>query len=122
MTFNYTSLAKTAAKTLKDFGKPLTLRDNPEAVYDPTQGTTSGPSPKDTIRNGVIFDFGAGQTEVRGNLIQVTDKRCLLEVGTKPTTEDQIIDPDGGVIYKIVSVGEIKPATIPVLYDLHLHG
>lgn len=114
---NYAALAKTAQKTLKDFGGKVTHRTYTTGTYDPATGL-SGASSVDTAPTGVLLDFGPGQTQERGTLIQGGDKRLLLEPSASVSPQDHFIV--NGTEYVIVSIGEVKPAAIRVLYDIHL--
>lgn len=121
MTFDYAPLAQTATKTLKEFGRQVTLRNKSLPTYDPAQGTTSTSPPSEGSRWAAIFDFAEGQTEERGNSVQSTDKRAIMDAGVKPSTEDELID--GADVYEILSVGEVRPGTgAAIIYKLHLRG
>lgn len=117
MSFDYAELATVAASLLADFGQNVILRNYSIGVYDPATGKSTTTT-TDSFRKGAPFDFGAGQTNGTGGLIQAGDKRLLLEPGTVPSLEDHIIF--GGLHYVIKGLGEINPAGTPVLYDLHL--
>ena len=88
-------------------------------TYDATTGINAT-SYADTTWKGAMLDFGSGKTEVSGGLVQVGDKRLLLESGAAPQLEDRIIV--GGVEYAIISVGSLAPSGVDVLFDLHLRG
>lgn len=121
MTFDYAEVAADALETLTEFGADVTLRTIPIPTnYSPATGTASS-TPVNYTRKAVIFDFGVGITNRNGVLIEEGNKRCLMQVGTKPTTRDLVILADG-TTYKIKAVGEINPAGTPVLYDLHLEN
>lgn len=120
MTFDYAEVAATSAEILEEFGAPVTIRNYTIGTYDPaTGGTTSTFS--DVVKNGVLLDFAAGRTLGPGGLIQAGDKRLLLEPGTVPALEDHVV-VQGGVEYVIKGIGEVNPAGVPVLYELHLRS
>jgi hypothetical protein len=119
--FNYARIAANAAILLQKFGAQITLRQTAAGVYDNATGTVTPPTPTDQPRFAALFDFGPGTTNVRGNLVQMTDKRVYMEPGIVPTLNDSLIAADG-VKYSIVSIGELKPATTAVLYDLHVRA
>lgn len=119
MSFDYAELAIIAASLLSEFGQSVTLRNFSVGGYDPLTGTAA-PTTSDVMRKAVPFDFGAGQTLGTGGLIQAGDKRLLLEVGVVPSLEDHILF--GGMEYVIKGVGEVNPAGVPVVYDLHLRN
>lgn len=114
---DYTSLAGSTLAALTDAGQDVTRRAYTTGAYDTASGTASLTT-TDTTRKGVILDFGAGKTLERGTLIQVGDKRLLLDAEGSVLPDDHFII--GGAEYTIVSIGEINPAGTPVLYDIHL--
>lgn len=114
----YDNLAATAARLLTRYGQSVTLRRAAAGTYDPaTSGVTSA-APTDLTRQGALLDFGVGVTNLRGNLVQATDRRLLLEAGEAPALADAFVI--GGKVFTIVSIGEISPAGTPVMYDLHV--
>lgn len=114
----YSELASTALEMLTEFGQDVTRRAVTSGTYDPATGSAQ-PVSTDTVRKGVILDFGTGQTLERGNLIQTNDKRLLLDAnGSAPQMQDRFLV--GGIEYSVISIGEINPAGTPVLFDLHL--
>jgi hypothetical protein len=117
--FNYARIAATSIRLLAKFGAPVTLRDKALGTYDPATGAVTAAAPADKVRNGALLDFGAGQVLAPGGgLIQAGDKRLLLEPGSVPGLEDNVIA--GGIEYVIKGIGEVNPAGTPVMYDLHL--
>ena len=119
MTFDYAKTATTALRLLTKFGRDVVRRNYSVGVYDPATGANAV-TYADTTWKGALLDFGAGKTLERGSLIQVGDKRLLLEAGATPQLEDHMIV--GTVEYAIISVGEVNPAGTSVLFDLHLRG
>lgn len=117
MSIDYASIAANALAALTDAGQDVTLRTYTAGTYDPATGTAT-PTTADTTRKGVIFDFGGGATLERGTLIQVGDKRLLLDAEASVSQQDHFVI--GGVDYSIVSIGEVNPAGTCVLYDIHL--
>ena len=118
-TFNYAKSAATALKLLTKFGRTVTRRNYTVGTYSPSTGANAV-TYADTTWKGALLDFGAGKTLERGSLIQVGDKRLLLEAGAAPQLEDHMIV--GSTEYAIISVGEVNPAGTSVLFDLHLRG
>jgi hypothetical protein len=118
---NYEQTAARASATLAKKGRDVILRQMAAAgTYDTDQGSVSAAAPTDSTLKGVLFDFASGQTTVRGTLIEAGDKELYLEAkaGVVPSQRDQILV--GADTYKVVSMGEINPAGVPVLYQLHL--
>lgn len=120
MAFDYTKSAATALRLITKFGQDVTLRNYTIGTYDPATGTNTV-STSDTTVKAAILDFMKGQTEQSGNLVQVGDKRCLMQAGTVPSLEDHVIVSFKD--YSILSIGEVNPAGTPCLYSIHLrHG
>lgn len=115
----YTRAAATALRMLTKFGRDVTLRSTTPGTYDPATGTTT-PTSSDTTRKGALFDFGSGQTLERGTLILANDKRLLMDATGPVDAHDRIVI--GALEYAIVSVGEINPAGVSVLFDMHLRA
>ena len=112
----YSGLQSTATRLLAQFGKPLTLRIQAGAVYDPdTQ--TNVPTYTDHAVSGVIGNYQGRVTE-SGTLVQTDDKKILVSVGTapEPTAGAQIID--GATVYVVQTVKALNPAGTPLLYEL----
>jgi len=114
----YTELASETLAILLEFGRDVTLRKNVAGVYDPATSGATASTPTDKVLRGAVFDFPAGRTTERADLIQKDDKRLILQAGTAPANEDQILI--GGVAYRIVSFEEVAPDGTPVVYDMHL--
>lgn len=118
MTFDYAAAAADALETLAEFGAPVTRRAVTTGAYDPATGAASVTT-ADTVRTGVFFDFKAGAQYERGQLIQVGDKRLLLDASATVALADRFVD-GAGVEWSIVSLGSIAPAGVAVLYDIHV--
>lgn len=112
---NYTASAATAARLLAKYGQAVTLRQVVQGAYDPATGTTSQ-TVTDVQRNGAVFDYGTGTVD--GTLIQQGDKQLYMEPGVVPSMQHRVIV--GGVEYGIVTIKEINPAGVPILYELQL--
>ena len=117
MSIDYTAIAASSLAALTGAGQDVTRRSFTSGAYDPATGTAS-PTTADSTRKGVILDFAGGKTLERGSLIQVGDKRLLLDAVAGVALNDQFII--NGVEYSVVSIGEVNPAGICVLYDLHI--
>ena len=117
---SYEQTAARASATLARKGQDVILRQIAEGTYDTDLGSVSAPAPTESTLKGVLFDFGSGLTTVRGTLIEAGDKELYLEAkaGIVPSQRDQVIV--GADTYKVLSVGEINPAGVAILYTLHL--
>ena len=112
----YNGLQSTATRLLAQFGKPLTLRIQAGATYDPAT-QTNAPTYSDHAVSGVIGNYKGRVTE-SGTLVQTDDKKILVSVGTapEPTAGAQIID--GATVYVVQTVKALNPAGTPLLYEL----
>lgn len=120
MAFDYAKSAATALRLLTKFGQDVTLRNYTIGTYSTSSGANSVTT-SDTTVKAAILEFASGQTEQGGTLIQVGDKKCLMQAGTVPALEDHVIV--GSKDYSILSIGEVNPAGTPVIYQIHLrHG
>jgi len=113
---DWAELQADVADTISGFGL-VTQRSYTVGAYDPATGEATT-STADSTRKGVVLDFAAGQSLVRGTLVQSGDKRLLLDAVAAVAMQDHFIV--SGVEYVVVSIGEINPAGTPLLYDLHV--
>ena len=117
MSFDYAEIAAEALELLTEFGQSITRTSYTVGTYDPATGANAVTTAI-TTRIGAIFDFGAGKTLERGSLIQIGDKRLLLDATAAISQQDHFTI--GGIEYVVVSIGEINPAGVAVMYDIHL--
>ncbi len=114
---SYATNAASATKLIAKKGQVICHTRNTEGTYDPaTSGVTSTSTTKS--RSGVVLDFNPGETNVRGTLIKTGDKRLLL--APLPDVSMQDTFTIQGVLYSVVSIGEVNPAGTRILYDLHI--
>ena len=117
--FDYADTAALATEALTEFGAPITRRANTVGAYSPSTGAATSTT-ADTTRVGALFDYGSGQTLVRGQLIQVSDKRLLVAPSADVLPTDLFVVD--GATYTVVSIGEVNPAGTRCLFDLHVRG
>jgi hypothetical protein len=98
MAFNYARIAANAALLLQKFGAQCTLRQTTAGTYDNATGTVAQTT-SDETRFAALFDFGPGTINVRGNLVQMKDKRAYMEPGIVPTLADLLIAADGVKVF-----------------------
>lgn len=118
MSFDYSELVSDAQSILAEFGGDVTRRAFTDGAYDDSTATVTQTS-ADTTRKGVFLPFAAGLTTVRGELVQAHDKQLLLDATAACAATDRYVDA-AGVVYSVVSLVEIKPASVAVLYDMHV--
>jgi len=114
---DYAKLAATAKNMLTNNGQSVTVRTYTVGSYDPDSGTSTN-TYTDSTRKGVLLDYGSGLTQVRGNLVETTDKKLLVDSDAAISQQDHVLI--NSVEYSIVSIGEINPAGTAVIYDLHI--
>lgn len=112
----YGDLQSTATELLKEFGKPLTLRIQTGAAYDPAT-QTNVPAYTDYAVSGLVLNY-KGVTNEAGTYVQTTDRRILVSVSTapEPTTGAQVVD--GSTVYVVQAVKSLSPAGTNLLFEL----
>lgn len=117
MSFDYGSIQALGTELLTEYGSSVTHHSNTPGAYD----VTTGASPVTVVNKamqGVLFDFGAGQTSVGGTLVQAGDKRLLVDSSATVFVSDEFTV--NSIRYRVIGRGEINPAGTVILYDLHL--
>lgn len=119
----YDRAVKSATRMLTKYGRAVVLRKFSDApVYDSNTGTTSD-GPIDSELMGAFFDYSEGQMLDSG-LVQGGDKKLYLQANgiVKPELQDQIVvtENDVEVLYSILSIKEVNPAGVSVLFELHI--
>lgn len=122
----YDDIADVSLDLLTEFGQAVTRRAVTIGSYDPATGSAATAT-ADTTRRGAIFDIGGSDTQpssggqfLRGSLVQVGDRRLLIDAEASVNPQDRMIV--SGVEYCIISVGVVAPAGTAVLYDLHVRA
>ena len=119
MTFDYAKTSATALSLLTKFGADVTVTRVTTGTYDPATGTNAVTTSTATVK-GVVLDFGAGVSMVGGNMVTAGDKRLVLEAAAAPDMNDRFTA--NGKTYAPVSIGEVNPAGVAVLFDLHIRS
>jgi len=115
----YTRLAATSSRLLKKFGQTATWsHDNDDGTFNPATGVMSGGTTTAYTASGALLDFDTNRVD--GESIRSTDKRFIIEAGSKPEVSD-IVTVDS-VSYQTVSIRETNPAGTPVIYELQLRS
>tara|TARA_R110002126_G_scaffold150139_3_gene296235 strand:+ start:5624 stop:5980 length:357 start_codon:yes stop_codon:yes gene_type:complete len=115
----YTGLASTASRLLTSKGQVATwAHDNNDGSFNPATGTTTGGTTTAYTANGVLLDFETRR--VNGTSVLRTDKRFLMQVGSKPSVSDSVTV--NSVTYQVIAVTETSPAGTPVLYEAQLRS
>lgn len=120
MSFDYAKSATSATRLFTKFGQSVTHTVYDAGAYDPATGSVSS-STSAVTRVGVLFDFSSNaERYVRGNLVEVSDKKLLLDATTVVSLEDLLTV--NSKEYQVVSIGELNPAGTLVMYDLHVRA
>ena len=118
MTF-YTRLAATSSRLLKKFGQTATWsHDNDDGTFNPATGVMTGVTTTAYTASGALLDFDTKRVD--GDSIRSTDKRFIIEVGSKPEVSD-IVTVDS-IAYQTMKIRETNPAGTPVIYELQLRS
>ena len=120
MTFDYARMAATSARLLERYGRKAYLRRTTAGTYDPATGTT--PTQEAHYETTCAF-FDYAQRDIDGTTIRTGDQRVLMAHGQLPKTGDAIVIPpvnEPQAVYSVVNVKQIKPALVPVLYELQV--
>jgi hypothetical protein len=113
----YSEIAADTLSLLTEFGQSVTRRTHTAGTYSPSTGSVT-PVTADTTRKGVLLPFSAGQTMVRGGLVQGGDMRLYLDAtGAVALTDHYIVN---SVEYVVISYAETNPAGTAILFDIHL--
>lgn len=108
--FDYEKTLRTSTRLIAKLGKTIIKKSvvNSGAEWNPTQMETES-----TI-TGVILNYK--KDELVSTLIQSTDKKLLTV--SEISTSDLITDD--GKTYTVMSVQELKPADVTLLYTVQL--
>lgn len=112
----YLGLQQTATSLLAQFGKPLTMRIQTGAAFDPlTQ--TNVPAYTDYAVTGLVLNY-KGRTNEAGTFVQTDDKKILVSVSTAPEPTTGALIVDGAVTYVVQAVKALAPAGVNLLFEL----
>lgn len=114
MSFNYTSLANSAASLLTKFGKQYTFTRTVKGAYSPATGRTSDTSSTFT-GYGCLFDYSDAD-RADGAVLQ-GDRRLLAEAGTYEVGDKVAIGSDS---WRVVAVADIAPSGAVVASNLQI--
>jgi len=115
----YTRLADTSSRLLKKLGQTATWsHDNDDGTFNPATGVMTGVTTTAYTASGALLDFDTKRVD--GDSIRSTDKRFIIEAGSKPELND-VVTVDS-VAYQTVSIRETNPAGTPVIYELQLRS
>ena len=118
MTF-YTGLATTATRLLTDKGQTATwAHDNNDGTFNPATGEKTGGTTTAYSAKGALLDFETRRVD--GTAVLATDKRFLMQVGSKPDVSDTITV--NSVAYQVIAMKETNPAGTAVIYEVQLRS
>lgn len=115
----YGGLANTAAKLLKDKGRPMIIRRKAVTTKDPAAGTVTTSASQDFTVHGVLVNYNTKL--VADGVVQKGDRQAIIEGGVvAPTKEDQLVVE--GRTWTIVDFESVNPAGTPVIYKLQVRS
>lgn len=118
MSFNYNQTASTASRLIQRFGASVGMSRTVPGAYNPANGApAAGTTTAQTVQ-AVVLDYP--QKYVDGTLIRAGDRRALVSaVGTTaPLAGDTFTWKSQALV--VVSVKELGPAGVAVLYTLQV--
>lgn len=116
MAKDYAKTAKMVNRLLTKFGGTGTLRVVTDGAYDPSTGSSSS-SQTDKAVNAVVLNVE--QSDLANTAVKFTDSKVYMSTLTAiplPTTSDLFIWNSD--TYSIVSVTDISPAGVSVMFEL----
>lgn len=117
MSFDYSKLRATATRLLTDKGLACTLRKKTVGAYNPATGSVTTAT-TDYAIVGVLLNYSKSLINDTDSLIQVNDRKAIIQGDIAPDTDDEFIF--NGTIYRIISVKITNPAGLAVIYELQL--
>lgn len=114
MSFNYSALAASGGKLLKNFGRQLTFTRKADGTYSPNSGTTTQTTTT-YQKYGCVFDYS--DAERGDSRIKQGDRRVLAEGHAYKVGDQVSLD---GVIYRIIAISNIQPAGTIVACNLQV--
>ncbi len=117
MTFDYSSLANTAVAQLTDKGRDVEIVYKTAGTYDPDVDRIDGDSEETVTVKALVTNYN--QRDVSAGLVETGDLQVIIAASgiTKPKTGDKVFD---GEEFTIVTITEIKPGAVALLYKLQV--
>jgi hypothetical protein len=120
---NYQRLAQTAARMIRENGRPVTIERPAKGAYNPTTGETDfggGDGKPQVFQTRGVQDKRVYKTVVEGSLITVKETVLMLDGRIKPEPSDRIF-MDGKKVADIIDpVEEISPGGVDIYYEVRL--
>ena len=116
-TYDYSPLVVTATRLIAKFGASAIIR-RPVAGTVGDAWTTTEITPVDHACTAVLTDYNA--RDIDGSIIQANDRRVLIDssIDIEPNSTDSFVS--GGIQYAIISVNEVNPGGVKILYQLQV--
>lgn len=117
MTFDYASLATTAAEQIADKGRDVQLVYKTAGTYNPATDKLDNDVEETVTVKALVTNYN--KRDISGGLVEANDLQVIIAADgiTKPKTSDKILDDEE---FTIVSVSEIKPGATAMLYKLQV--
>lgn len=113
----YDNLQATATKLLTSYGKACTLRKQTSGAYNPATGSSTITT-TDSEVVGVLLNYSKSQMNQPDSLIQVNDRKAIIQGSVTPDVSDLFIFD--GVTYRIISIKFVNPGGVNVISELQV--
>lgn len=114
MSFDYSSVIKTASEQIGQFGRDVVIKRVSEVMYDFVTGENNwGATSQETVK-AVQTDYK--EEQIDGSIVKRGDKMFLISAnGIVPPSTNDLIDD-----WKVVNVNEVKTGDLPILYKVQV--
>lgn len=108
----YTRMAATASKLLKKFGMEITIKRKTGDSINPVTGAIVAGTTTSYTPQGIVQRYNDNQID--GTRILASDRLVIVDKTVEPLTTDKITLSSQD--WSIISVEEVKPSTVGVVY------
>lgn len=115
---DYNEIAQDALTSIQEAGRSFSITRS-TGTFNPATNVITGPAPITYNIPGVMTSFA--NRDIDGEVIRLQDRKILLAAAglpIVPNTSDKVTD--GSDVWNIINVEEIRPASIPILYKIHV--
>lgn len=110
--------AESIAADLKANGQPMILARLSSGTRDLVAGRVTDPIPQQWEVYGITKNYGLGEKAASAGLIEVGDKKALVDATAQPQTGDTL--KVMGTTWRVVAVDDVSPQGETLMYNLQL--